>query len=418
MNTQLSSRSFLLGLSLNASLLLTITISPGAFAQAQGDVFSSNSFDNDATYITGDYFSSASGDTFTSSGGTFSTAGRSTPEKKPPNSAFDEYEEIDPGSFTWSDDPRDAFASKTSDNLQEFPLYKGRTKSFSFMSVSDGPQIKPVVQKNFEPPRAFQPPKYSEIYTSGPRLPTPKSGTWYRDAFGHSTSLYGWKVNRQPVRVYFAGDVPDVREGIVKRVFVECMRQWCGATQGRLKFMVTEDSKSADIIVCREYTSNHELAENLPTFHDAWLERVKIRLIDSTCDKIGEAQLRAVLLHSAGHALGYFEHTTDKNSAMNENCALVSQPTQKLCPCDSAYIREMYDTYKTCWDNRFKKETFKVTRVPWGQGFPALQGMPMGTMRQAIKCPNKIDKPTVPIAHNVQRQRLSIKPPVTKRPST
>ncbi len=411
--------------------MLTITVSPGAYAQAQGDVFSSNSFDNDATYITGDYFSStgnsfdSSGDSFNSNTGTFtSNVGPANSgkrggncEKEQQNSAFEENENIDPKAFTWSDDPRDAFASRTSDSLQEFPLYKGKTKSFTFVSISDGPQIKPEFQKNFDPPRAFAPPKYSEVYSFEPGLPTPKSGTWYRDSFGHSTSLYGWKVTRQPVRVYFAGDVQDVRDGLVKRVFVECMRQWCGATKGRLKFMVTEDSKSADIIVCREFTSNHELAENLPTFHDAWLDRVKIRLIDSACDKIGEAQLRAVLLHSAGHALGYFEHTTDKNSAMNENCALVSQPTQNLCPCDAAYIKEMYDSYKTCWDNRFKKETLKVTRVPFGQGLP-LAALPMGTMRQVIKCPTKITRPAVPTAHNVQRQRLTIKPQTVKRPST
>jgi hypothetical protein len=423
MNTQLSSRLFLLGLSLNASIMLTVTVSPGAFAQAQGDVFSSSGSD-DTTYITSDYFSTA-GDSFSSRGDTSSS--KDAPEvsrwrvgrfeKEPQNSTFEENENVDPNAFTWSDDPRDAFASGTSDNLQQFPLYKGKTKSFTFVSVSDGPQIKPEYQKNFNPPRAFAQPKYSEVYSFGPSLPTPKSGTFYRDAFGHGTSLYGWKVTRQPVRVYFAGDVGDVRDGLVKRVFVECMRQWCGATQGRLKFMVIEDSKSADIIVCREYTSNHELAENLPTFHDAWLDRVKIRLIDSACDKIGEAQLRAVLLHSAGHALGYFEHTSDKNSAMNEQCALVSKPTQNICPCDAAFIKEMYDSYKTCWDNRLKKETIKVTRVPFGQGMP-IAALPIGTLKQVLKCPTKIEKPAVPMPHNVQRQRLTIKPPTVRRPST
>lgn len=425
MNTQLSSRLFLLGLSFNASVLLTLTVTPGAFAQAQGDTFSSGGFDDYTNYTTGDYFSS-SGDSFSSNTGTSSSefgpgnSGQhgSNREKVPQNSAFEENENIDPNTFTWSDDPRDAFASQTSDSLQQYPLYKGKTKAFTFVTVSDGPQIKPPIQRSFDPPRAFAPPKYSEVYSFGPSLPTPKSGTWYSDSFGNGTALYGWKVSRQPVRVYFAGDVQDVREGLVKRVFVECMKQWCGATRGRLKFMVTEDSKSADIIVCREFTSNHELAENLPTFHDAWLDRVKIRLIDSACDKIGESQLRAVLLHSAGHALGYFEHTTDQNSAMNENCAHVSKPTQNICPCDAAFIKEMYDSYKICWENRFKKETMKVTRVPWGQGFssaPLAMGSPM---RQVIKCPTKVEKQAVPIAHNVQRQKLTIKQSTSKRGST
>ncbi len=337
--------------------------------------------------------------------------------KTPEDSAFDDHEQIDPGAYTWSDDRRDAFASRTTDDLREFPLYQGRNKSFTFMSVSDAPQIKPEIQKSFDAPRAFEHPKYREFYMSGPPLPQPRSGTWYVDSFGHGTSLYGWKVNRQPVRVYFAGDVAEVRDGLVKRVFIECMRQWCGATRGRLKFMVTEDWKSADITLCREFTSNHEYAENLPSFRDAWLEHVKIRLLDSACDKIGEVQLRAVLLHSAGHALGYFEHTADMNSAMNENCARLSNPTQRLCPCDSRYIMDMYNSYKTCYDNRFKKETFKVIRVPWGVGLPAAPLAAGGPVRGNPWCKTKNTTPLAPIAHNVQRQKLTIKPPSLKRPN-
>ena len=219
------------------------------------------------------------------------------------------------------------------------------------------------------------------------------------------------------MRVYFAGDVAEVRDGLVKRVFIDCMRQWCGATRGLLKFTVIEDSRAADIIVCREFTSNHELAENNPTFHNGWLDRVKIRLLDSTCDKLGEAQLRAVLLHSAGHSLGYFRHTGDKNSAMNENCAHVFNPTQTICPCDKEYIKEMYVSYKNAHDERFKKEVDIVMKVPYGHPFPGFAPIP-GAIPIRHACPTKIAKPIMPTGRNSQRQRLTIKPVVNKPPNT
>lgn len=413
MKTQLSSRLFLLGLSLNASIFLATTASPAAFAQAQGDRFSSESFC--------DEFSS-SGDEFVSEGNTYSWApSRSSSffygEKKDDNSAFDDNENIDPNAFTWSSDPRDAFASSPTDSLQQFPLYTGSTKSLSFISVSDGPQIKPEIKKSFEAPKAFKPPKWSYWHQGSSPNSGAISGDSYVDKFGHTTELFGWPVNRRPVRVYFAGDVGDVRDGLVRRVFIECMREWCGATKGLLKFTVIEDSKSADIIVCREFTSNHELAENNPTFNNGWLDRVKIRLLDSTCDKLAEAQLRAVLLHSAGHSLGYFKHTPDKNSAMNEDCAHVYHPTQTMCPCDREYIREMYVSYKNSYDLRFKKEVDVVTRIPWGQPFPPSM-FPLPSYRRVPACPTAIARPAIPTGRNAQRQRLTIKSVTNKPPNT
>ncbi len=418
MNTLLSSRLFLLGLSINASILLTTMVSPGAFAQAQGDQFTS----------TADNWYGPIGDVFSSSSSDLSSYPSSYPpsisffygQKNGENDAFDDNEKIDPGAFTWTYDPRDPFASRPSDNLDEFPVYKGSTRSLSFISVSDGPQITPEIKKSFAAPKAFKPPKWTYWHEIGSPDSFPISGDSYTDKFGHSTQLFGWSVNRRPVRVYFAGDVGDVRDGLVKRVFIDCMKQWCGATRGLLKFTVTDDSRSADIILCREFTSNHELAENNPTFHNGWLDRVKIRLIDSTCDSLGEAQLRAVLLHSAGHSLGYFRHTGDKNSAMNENCAHAFNPTQSICPCDKKYIREMYVSYKNSYDLRFKKEVDIVTKVPWGHPFP-WKPMPARGIEKPPVCPTKITKiakPAVPTGLNAQRQRLTIKPLAIKPPST
>lgn len=399
MKTTSLSRFARLGLCLSAAAFASSMCVESAIAQVQYDRFPSPGFSmqtgqDDAYYGAGDFFSS-SGDSFSSGADTFSSVGYSQENYVYPrdiNSVFDDEEQIDPTSFTWSDDPRDPFASRTSDELSKYPLYRGETSSFSFVKVSDGKMEKPVGKRSFEAPTAASriPPKF--IYYHMGSMPAPGSqaiyGDVYRDSFGNVTCLYGWPVNKKIVRVYFAADVGEVRNGLVRRVFIECMKQWCDATRGNLKFTIIEDSRQADIILCREFTSNHELAENNPTFHNAWLDRVKIRLLDSTCDTLGEAQLRAVLLHSAGHSIGYFRHSEDSNSAMYTQCAHVSAPTQKLCPCDSHYIKRMYDSYKRSSEEQCKKPVERVVKIPWGQAVP-LQAVSMPAQIPSPKCPGK-----------------------------
>lgn len=409
MNKQPSSRRFLLGLQFFVSIFLASSLSIAANAQAMGDQFSScgNEFG------TGDC--SSSGDTFSSSGGIF-TSGKNIsgpnffykdlPEQ---NAAFEENEKIDPSLFTWTDDPRDAFGAPLTDSLQKYPLYKGSMRGFSFVKVSDAQQIQQSWRKDFEPPRKSKPPKWDYVYIGGPSVEGPISDDYYTDSFGHTTALYGWPVNRQPVRIYFAGDVADARNGLTKRVFIECMRQWCLATMGHLKFTVIEDSRSADIILCRDLTTNHELAENNPAFSNGWLDRVKIKLLDSTLDKIDEAQLRAVLLHSAGHAIGYFKHTPDKNSAMSEVCSYVYNPTQKLCPCDAAYIRQMYASYKLAHEGRFKEPPATLIRVPHGKPFLGSPLTAGGTGRPLSLCPYKAPRPMVAAVQRLSLNQATVK---------
>ena len=380
MKTTSLSRFTRLGLCLSTVAFASAVWLQTAHAQVQHDQFSHGfrmQAGEDDGYSGGsDYFSS-SDDRFSAFGDTFSSVGYSQDTYDYPrdiNSVFEDEEQIDPSSFTWSDDPRDPFAAGTTDDLRRYPLYRGVNSSFSFVKMSDGKIERPAGRRSFEPPTAASrvPPKF--IYYHMGSFPNPRShpisGDIYRDGFGNVTCLFGWPVNKRVVRVYFAGDVGEVRNGLVRRVFIECMKQWCDATRGNLKFTTIEDSRQADIILCRDFTANHELAENNPTFHNAWLDRVKIRLLDSTCDTLGEAQLRAVLLHSAGHAIGYFKHSDDVNSAMYIQCAHVNAPTQKLCPCDSHYINRMYDSYKLSHQEQFKKLVVKVIKVPWGHAVP------------------------------------------------
>ena len=399
MKMQLSSRLILHGLVLGASTLLALMQPSGAQAQAQGDrfisgssqgggeaydstcdTFSSQACEGDSFCSGGDSFRtigdsfSSSGDQFVSSGGPAIQKGTNSQDY---NHAFADDEELDPSLYTWSDDPHDPFAARTADSLPQRTSSSKPRNAFSFISVSDGPQIK-AEKKNFDAPKAH--PQYEELYIEGERLPQPIEGTTIFGSGDDGTKLYGWHYTHGQVRVYFAGDTATVRDGLVKQTFISCMRDWCQSTEGLLRFTVVEDFRTADIILCREFTSSHELAENMPSFRNCWLERVKIRLIDSTCDTLGAAQLRAVLLHSAGHALGYFGHTLDQNSAMNENCSHVNHPIQKMCPCDTSYIRKMYVSYKTCWDNRFKKDPPpKVVRVPWGAGRFVSYGLPVSS---------------------------------------
>lgn len=401
MKTTSLSRFARLGLCLFAAAFSSLVRAESASAQATRSTVASPGFrmqtgsdEGDFSLNEGDYFHSSSGDFFSSSGDSFFSVDSGSNYFNDPrdeNNAFMDEENIDPNSFTWSDDPRDPFASRTADDLRQYPLYKGNNSSFSFVKMSDGKIEKPSGMRSFAPPSAESriTPKFAYVHLGS--LPDPRShpisGDIYRDNFGNVTCLYGWPAEKKVVRVYFAGDVGEVRNGLVRRVFIECMKQWCDATRGKLKFTTIEDSRQADIILCREFTSNHELAENNPTFHNAWLDRVKIRLLDSTCDTLGEAQLRAVLLHSAGHSIGYFKHSSDLNSAMYIQCAHISNPTQRLCPCDSHYINRMYDSYKRNREEGLKKPVDEVVKIPWGQGIPLKVGYVQ--LDTPPKCPTR-----------------------------
>ncbi|MBX9949718.1 MAG: hypothetical protein K2Y39_11180 [Candidatus Obscuribacterales bacterium] len=386
---QPKSRAFLLGTVLNVSILIVLAVQSPALSQATGHTESSSASSSQGKEKYGPHYTPpyypGKGDMFESQANESDSFADSSDTSRwcVSNSLIDEQtlktlaealtyrrsdfsganvsdtfefdEQLDPQVFTWSDDPRDVFASPPSSSLQKYPLYKGTNSRFTFISVSDGPQLQSLPLKIFAAPAPKAVPKWNNWNLV--KLPEyePVSTETYRNGFGQYTRLFGWPVNRSPVRVYFAGNVGEVRDGLVKRVFVDCMREWCTATKGRLKFMVVDDWKKADITLCRELTVNHELAENNPSFNNAWLDHVKIRLLDCTCDNVEEKKLRAVLLHSAGHALGFFRHTMDRNSALYEQCAEGANPTQHICPCDTENIRKMYESYKRCFDDRFQK---------------------------------------------------------------
>lgn len=292
----------------------------------------------------------------------------SFPESTDLNRTFNTSEE-DPSMYTVSDDPRDVFASAPPSNKRlRYGPYTVPIKDFKFSTNKKNETAARALDTSEESEPPFLVEDESDFYqgsdatfisgyyegntgsqcTIEVRHGAPEPCAYYRDSFGHTSELYGWPVKRQPLRVYFAGDVGDARDGLVKRVFLECLNEWCRATKGTLKYSITNDFKNAEIILCREFTSNHELAENMPKFYNAWLEQVKVRLLDSTCDTLDEPRLRAVLLHSAGHALGYFEHSHASDSVMNEFCAHKAKPIQKLCSKEMQFIRLMYESYRDC----------------------------------------------------------------------
>lgn len=157
--------------------------------------------------------------------------------------------------------------------------------------------------------------------------------------------LYGWPRSRVPLRVYFAGDLDEARQGKLVRWYVDCMNQWCRATEGRISYNVTYDFRYADIVVARDLPNNCRLAENIPDFHDAWLDKVTIKLHDDTCDKLCEPVVRAILLHEIGHSLGVFDHSSERHSAMYENSSDPASPARALTAKDRAGVKDMYESY-------------------------------------------------------------------------
>lgn len=182
-------------------------------------------------------------------------------------------------------------------------------------------------------------------------------GSYYTSDRGDTTPVYGWPLKRMPLRVYFAGDLGEARGGKLVRWYMASMNEWCRAALGKISYNVTYDFRNADIVVVRDLPNNCRLAENIPDFHNGWLDKVQIKLHDNTCDKLCEPVARAILLHEIGHSIGVFDHSTERRSVMYEDSSEPKAPALTLTASDRRGVKEMYESY---WQNAAANKLVKA----------------------------------------------------------
>lgn len=171
------------------------------------------------------------------------------------------------------------------------------------------------------------------------------------DAFGSRRIPYQklslgctWPANRMPLRIYFSGDIEYARDGRIRELMKSAFYEWARSSNGRVRFVICNDFRQADIVVCEEFTSDHEWAEALTEFHKNHLDKVKIRFINTALNpfKLSDGRLQAICLHEVGHALGVTGHSSDPHDVMSTSSCDDFHPITHLTAKDRSMLQQVY----------------------------------------------------------------------------
>jgi hypothetical protein len=233
---------------------------------------------------------------------------------------------IEPGFFTYEDDRSTLIVGRS------FPLESSWSAYFAGKTKSPPVKQEELSALNIEvdwardSSDAFSSATVGEIgATSGARsrrrarrlprfFPLPRGGTRVASAYAPSpvsaqSAKPGvleeprWAVG-SPLRVYISGVVSEARDGLVATEIVSALREWRNASNGKIRFVLTERYVDADILFVCENTVEHQWAENITSYHNSMFDRVRVRLLEETLYKLAPRRVRAVCLHEVGHAFG------------------------------------------------------------------------------------------------------------------
>lgn len=153
-----------------------------------------------------------------------------------------------------------------------------------------------------------------------------------------------WDSVRMPLRVYFSGGIEYARGGELRQTLKSALNAWCNAALGPVRYVITHDYKVADIVICEEFTTDHEWAESASEFHKGHLDHVKIRFIDSALNplKLPNAKLKAICLHEIGHALGVTGHSSNPKDVMSTASCDDAHPITALTAADQSMLWRIY----------------------------------------------------------------------------
>ncbi|HEY9733410.1 MAG TPA: matrixin family metalloprotease [Drouetiella sp.] len=150
-----------------------------------------------------------------------------------------------------------------------------------------------------------------------------------------------WAVG-SPLRVYISGVVSEARDGLVATEIVSALREWRNASNGKIRFVLTERYVDADILFVCENTVEHQWAENITSYHNSMFDRVRVRLLEETLYKLAPRRVRAVCLHEVGHAFGIRAHSSNNRDAMSLAATDDLHPVLSLTSNDRKLLAKLY----------------------------------------------------------------------------
>lgn len=158
-----------------------------------------------------------------------------------------------------------------------------------------------------------------------------------------SPDVKRWPMEGRTLSVYVSETVQKARNGKVKQIIDESLRSWCGSLNNTLTYKFTNDFKIADIYFLQRDTANHEWADNERFYSKkGGLYMVKVSILERTVNELPEKQLKALMLHQSGHALGLIEHLHGDRDAMSENVCSTNTKVNGLSQGDKSEMRALY----------------------------------------------------------------------------
>lgn len=151
-----------------------------------------------------------------------------------------------------------------------------------------------------------------------------------------------WPNPNVPLRVYISGTVAAARDGLVSHEIKSALRQWCEASNGKVRYVLTDQYTAADIVFVCEVTSDHRWAENVTEYHNAMYDRVRVFLLEETLLKLAPKRVRGLCLHEVGHAFGIRNHSDDSHDAMSLAATDDFHPVLGLSNNDRKLIAKLY----------------------------------------------------------------------------
>jgi len=160
-----------------------------------------------------------------------------------------------------------------------------------------------------------------------------------------------WEINRLPLRVYISGTVEAARGGLVRDTIKSALAQWARASNGVIRYQITNRFTESDICFVEQLTDNHEWAQTCVDYHKGPIDRVKVIMLSSTLGKLEEPRLKGLCLHEIGHAFGILKHSSNGRDAMSEMATDDNHPVVILSQTDKQRMAALYArTPITIWE--------------------------------------------------------------------
>jgi hypothetical protein len=304
--------------------------------------------------ISDDYFTSSGGDFFTSSGVDYLTSSPGTPLN----------------TYAWNETVNtssDVFSAGSTDfsERQELPGQPNGTITTLDANFPSGvkntdfanrPQLWGATNGTIGPQR-FNLPSASgrkrrrialakvpglQLWGATNDTLVPASASLSTGKKSNGASAPRWDDSRLPLRVYVSGTVESARSGLIRSEIKNAFADWYQASDGKIKYVITNRFSEADIYFVCQQTADGEWADNVTEFHNGMLDRVKVCFIQSALYDLDPKRVKALCLHEIGHALGILKESSNQKDAMSLSATDDFHPIVRLTGGDRRLISTLY----------------------------------------------------------------------------